>query len=716
MFSRVPAELKALNQWHCWLLRNGVKIPTQLDGTPAKSNDPETWSDFESAVDASQYQQGVAFEIAEPYTGIDLDNCLGPDGIRAWALPIVARLDGVAYGEISPSGNGIKFITHARKPDGAKCLHKIGEDKQQIECYDHARFWTITGDVWNQNDTIGDGQAVVDWICKEYLSGAKQKTSRIKQLPAPPRVTDTPLTQRAVAYVQTIPGTTKGNLRSSAFSLSGHLHSMVDEFGARLTDSEVLDLLRDWNQKNNPPLKDEELSEASINGRTNGTPRADKFPMIRLEEPAVDISGILYGSKPEALPAVEYPFPDECLKIPGLIGDIVSHNLATAHYPLPELAVASAIALMSSITGGKVEDRGARTNLFVIGLAPSGGGKDHGRKLNRVILRTAGGEKMVGPERIGSHAGIISAMAEQWNMLFQVDEIQHLAMAMQSKSSPHLVQIASVLMQIFSSADSIWTGDAYGDRRKVKTLHYPHLVLFGTAVPEGFWESMTEANLKGGLIGRCLVFESSKYVEYQDPADEDIPQSIIDRVATWLNLQTHTGNLSSYSEGGCPIKIRRNEDAHRRLHEHTVAISKRRMTEEPITAAIWSRAAEKTVKLALLFACSRCSPGYIPVIQLCDADLAIKLNNWITRRMLQQADRHVAASPFGQQVNEMRTLLRGKKGEWTMTEIARKTQKLKPRERTDILQTLMMSGCIHQSERETNGRTAMTFESIELSQ
>ena len=462
--------------------------------------------------------------------------------------------------------------------------------------------------------------------------------------------------------------------------------------------------------KNNPPLRDWELFEAAVNGRTNGTPRADKLPMIRIEEPAVVLSGILNGPK---LETVAESFPDECLKIPGLIGDIVAHNLATAHYPLPELAVASAIALMSSVTGGKVCDRGARSNLFVIGLAPSGGGKDHGRKLNRVILRAAGGEKMVGPERIGSHAGIISAMAEQWNMLFQVDEIQHLAMAMQSKSSPHLVQIASVLMQIFSSADSIWTGDAYGDRRKVKTLSYPHLVLFGTAVPEGFWESMTEANLKGGLIGRCLVFESSKYVEYQDPQDAEIPQLIIDRVATWLNLQTHTGNLSSYSEGGCPIKIRRNEDAHKRLHEHTVKISKRRMTEEPITAAIWSRAAEKTVKLALLFACSRCAPGFVPVIQLCDADLAIRLNNWITRRMLQQADRHVAASPFGQQVNEMRTLLRSKLEPWTMNEITRKTRGLKPRERNDILQTLILAGQILQGEKETGGRTATTFLAIE---
>jgi hypothetical protein len=716
VYERVPDELKALKRWMLWNYNSkGTKIPLRVGGSAGSSADPEAWSAFEIVVESSVYFQGIATVMQEPYTGVDLDNCFDESGnLRPWAIPIVARLDGFCYAEVSPSGLGIKFVTRARKPDGSRCLHKINPgvpDKQQIECYDHDRFWTVTGNIYNEQDTIGDGQAVIDWLCKHYLSGEQQQTAAVKHLPAPPRVTDTPLMQRAVAYVETIPGQAKGNLRNSAFSLSGHLHSMVDEFGARLTDSEVLDLLRDWNQRNNPPLKDDELKEASVNGRTNGTPRADKLPMIRIEhDPCVDLSGILNGKKRET---VSERFPVECLEIPGLIGEVVKDNLATAHYPLPELALASALALMSSITGGKVEDRGARTNLFIIGLAPSGGGKDHGRKLNRTILREAGGEEIVGPERIGSHAGIVSAMAEQWNTLFQIDEIQHLAMAMQNKSSPHLVQISSVLMQVYSSADSIWTGDAYGDRKKVKKLHFPHLVLYGTSVPEGFWESMTEQNLKGGLIGRCLVFESAHYVEYQDPQCGSVPKSIVDQAAWWLNLQTHSGNLAEHSGGSCPMKIMRTEEAHERLHDHALKISRRRMQEDTIPAAIWSRAAEKTIKLALLFACSRASHGHVPTISLEDADRAIRLNNWITRRMLQQAERHVANTPFGQQVNEMRTLLRSRDGEWTMSEITRKTRGLKPRDRNDILQTLMMSGCIEQGERETNGRTALVFRTAE---
>jgi len=716
-FENAPEELKRLRQWHVWKQTDKTKIPFQVNGSAAKSNDPETWTDFETAADCAPLFSGLAFEITEPYTGIDLDNCITEDGssFRDWAWPIIARLDGVAYAEISPSGTGVKFITRARKPEGFRCLHKINPgkaDKQQIECYDHDRFWTITGDVYASQTVIADGQQVVNWICQTYLSGQQEKKGTVKHEPAVPRVEASTLLQRALSYAESVPGETKGNLRNAAFSLSGHLHSFVDDFHARLTDDEVYHILCDWNKKNNPPLRDEELKEASVNGRTNGTPREDKAPTALIQQSHIHVNlDAILNTREAAITAVE-PFPIDCESLPGFLGDLIRYNLSTAHYPLPEVAMGAALSLLSALTGGKVSDRGARTNLMIICLALSGAGKDHGRKLNRKILRLCGGEKLIGPERIGSHAGILSALSEQWNMLFQVDEIHHLAMAMQDRSSPHLVQISSVLMQVFSSADDIWTGDAYGDRAKVKTLRYPHLVLHGTAVPQDFWEAMTEKNLTGGLIGRCLVFESSKYVDYQEPSDEPLPQSLIDQAAWWLQLQTCTGNLVDQQnpDGAHPLKIQRDEAAHKRLHEHAIKISKRRMTEEPITAAIWSRAAEKTVKLAMLFACSRASGKYIPVIQLEDAELAIRLNNWITRRILQQADRHVSGSPFGQMVNEMRTLLRSRSGEWSMREITRKTQKLKPKDRMDILNTLLQSGCILQTERETAGRTAVVFQ------
>lgn len=686
----------------------GTKIPIRIGGEAGSSTDSSCWCSFEMAVEASQYYQGIATVITDPYTGIDLDNCFTADGsFRDWALPIVARLDGVAYAEISPSGTGIKFLTRARKTPGSKCLCKFAEGpgKQQMEVYDSKRFWTITGNVYNGQEEIGDGQHVIDWICDTYLkSDQAEQKGTVKHDAAPPRMLPSSLMDRAKAYVEKVPGEKKGNLRNAAFKLSGHLHSLVDEFGNRLTDPEVHDLLRDWNQKNTPPLRDEELQEASINGRKNGTPRADKVPGL-IDLPVaqtfadVDISGILNQVRDEK------PFPLDCLEAPGLLGDLVKYNLATAHYPLPELALAGALALLSTVTGGKVAGLRARSNVYVIGLALSGGGKDHARKLNRQILMQCGAGELCGPERIGSHAGIVSALAENWLTLFQIDEINSLLATMKGSATtaPHLYNVASVLQQIYSSSDSCWQADAYGDRKKVKRLEYPHCVLYGTGIPDSFWKAISRENLTTGLVGRFLIFEHGTYADYQDPADLEIPEQITRRVQQWLDLQTHGGNLHGHG-GGHPKKMDVSLEAAVRLREHAIEISQKRKTEDPVRAAIWSRHAEKTNKLALLFACSRgCDPW--ETITIDDADRAVRLNNYLTRRMLVRAGLWIAENQTEADTLRMLRTIQ-ERPEWTQSELTRVTYWCKRRERQELLLSLLESGQVVIEERDGGkGRT-----------
>jgi hypothetical protein len=141
------------------------------------------------------------------------------------------------------------------------------------------------------------------------------------------------------------------------------------------------------------------------------------------------------------------------------------------------------------------------------------------------------------------------------------------------------------------------------------------------------------------------------------------------------------------------------------------------MSESPIRSAIWSRAAEKTNKLALLFACSRAEGEDWPTIQLEDADRAIRLNNWLTRRMLQAADRHVSGSEFERQVNQMRSLLLERPGGWwTMTEITRRTRKLTPKQRQEVLQTLLASELVASQVSEAATKPVTLWMSLENSE
>jgi len=273
-YRRVPTELKALRRWCRWSTVNGSKLPSQVNGAAAKSNDESTWTDFETVEPFDR----VATFLKEPYCGVDLDGCLDDSGkLKPWAVDLVARLSEVSYSEISPSGLGIKFITRARKPPGSRCVHKIGHGKQQIECYDHSRFWTVTGEVYASCDEIKDGQAVIDWLCREYLN---QHTNKVKT--PKPQQADA-LMQRAARWMKSVESADSGERNNKAFSTAGHLWAFVDDAGNRLSESQIAELMADWNSGNQPPLPEAELQRAIASARTNGTPRADKLPAGRGE-------------------------------------------------------------------------------------------------------------------------------------------------------------------------------------------------------------------------------------------------------------------------------------------------------------------------------------------------------------------------------------------------------------------------------------------------
>ena len=89
----LPEELKSLRELHQWVgyrfawnkknieakKQKPSKIPINpKTGKGAKSNDPSTWGTYEEAVQAVKrfHLDGVGFEFAEGYMGIDLDDVI----------------------------------------------------------------------------------------------------------------------------------------------------------------------------------------------------------------------------------------------------------------------------------------------------------------------------------------------------------------------------------------------------------------------------------------------------------------------------------------------------------------------------------------------------------------------------------------------------------------------------------------------------------------
>ncbi|EJN57314.1 phage NrS-1 polymerase family protein [Halogranum rubrum] len=183
----IPEELVERPQWVCWrrAKRDGkaTKIPVVPGvGSFASSTDPETWGDFETACDYLERGRadGVGFVFTEddPIVGVDLDDCRDSESgdTDDDAQDIITRLD--SYTEVSPSGTGYHVLIQGSLPEGRNRRGKI-------ECYDKARFFTVTGDrVTGTPTAVSQRQDALEVIHHEYIA-----EESIQATDSPTRVT-----------------------------------------------------------------------------------------------------------------------------------------------------------------------------------------------------------------------------------------------------------------------------------------------------------------------------------------------------------------------------------------------------------------------------------------------------------------------------------------------------------------------------------------------
>lgn len=705
----LPHELAERKQWVCWRDENGRKIPYQPNGTHAKSNDPTTWSTLADCQAAQGFSGiGYVFAADDLFCGIDLDGCYNEGELTDWAADILGAFD-AAYQEISPSGKGIKIWFRGKLPDGRGRKHVIAPG-QAIEVYDRGRYFTFTGRSLDPDqNTVGDCQDALDAILTRYWPAPV--ASPVPSLPSGGLDT----LERAAKYLERVPPAVSGQdghgqtIRVAAILVRGFCLSIDQATRA----------IQGWNARCQPPWNEKEIAHKLADADKREGERGWLLNGHAYTGPDAELSQLLASLRDsEPKPARERydgrKFPADCLQPPGLLGEIVRFNLRTALFPQPELALAGALALLGTITGRKVQDhRRTRTNVYCLGLAASGSGKEHARSVNKEILARAceKSARMLGPEGIASSAGMVAFVQSQPAILFQLDEIGRLLETMRDpKRAPHLFKIGSVLMQLESNSHCLWVGDAYANQKQTPTINQPHACLYGTTIPRGFWESLTEENVSEGLLGRMLVFEAgSRYVDIGTPESMLPGSEILDPVRWWSEYQPG-GNLAGESNGTPqPITAVYKPDATSRISGHFAEICRRRNSEDDTRAALWSRTTGKTAKLALLLACSREVVGPLITIQLDDVERAIAISNWLTRRMIYQAYRHVSRNEReGNHKRVLRLLTNG----LTKSELTRKTQWLSRRDRDEIVNELIECGEVEAVEEKIAKTTVTRLKSV----
>jgi putative DNA primase/helicase len=140
-------SLKALPQWVVWryevVNERKTKVPYQITGYKAASDNPRTWTTYQNATRAKGFD-GVGVMFANGLCGIDLDH--HTDGQNDYILdgqPTPTALEWICaiptYWEVSPSGAGLHALAFGSLPTGRR-----QDDRQGAAFYDTHRFFTVT--------------------------------------------------------------------------------------------------------------------------------------------------------------------------------------------------------------------------------------------------------------------------------------------------------------------------------------------------------------------------------------------------------------------------------------------------------------------------------------------------------------------------------------------------------------------------------------------
>lgn len=169
-YENIPNELQSLKQWglfqKIWQPERNkyTKIPhNALNGGAGKSNDPSTWVDFKTALEALKTYQmdGLAFFFANGYVGLDIDH-IGDelDKFRSGDYQENTVSQAItmtkSYMEVSISGSGIHAIFKGKIPGTRR-------RKGNVEMYDSGRFFALTG------NTIGQYQKEVNVVTTDVM-------------------------------------------------------------------------------------------------------------------------------------------------------------------------------------------------------------------------------------------------------------------------------------------------------------------------------------------------------------------------------------------------------------------------------------------------------------------------------------------------------------------------------------------------------------------
>ena len=455
--------------------------------------------------------------------------------------------------------------------------------------------------------------------------------------------------------------------------------------------------------KCNPPLDHDEVETIcrSICGYAVLTPEQEEMAS-RGEEAYQNLMRSWNQKRQDALKhrksdIKRTPPPERFIPDHGLARRIYDWIMAGSRYQLPYLAMAATVSFLSVLIGQKwVGHTGLKPNVYMVGMAPSGGGKDFARGRIDMLAHRCGLDNLIGGARIASGAALVSAIEENPVHLYQLDEFGLMLQLMTDKNaSGHKKELMDLMMQIYT-CDGVFRGTDYADRKLKKRtpIENPIVSIYGTTTPTEFYRSLSTSCGDNGFLGRMIYIDGGEDVK--DASRFPVPPPIELMAAVKDFYEKTEGNMENQGHAQaramkCPPDI---NAAWNKLEDDL------RKSGDEITQPIYRRAHANIMKLAMIFSLSEGSAD----ITVDSYTIARDIVLWSLDTIIDGMHQHVADSDTERDSKKIEKVIRdgGKNGVST-TELFRKTRSIKKMDRENIMNDLGAAGIIWQETIKHDG-------------
>ncbi|WP_337187565.1 bifunctional DNA primase/polymerase [Phenylobacterium sp.] len=394
------------------------------------------------------------------------------------------------------------------------------------------------------------------------------------------------------------------------------------------------------------------------------------------------------------------------LKLPGMIGDTVRWITLHAFFDQPELALLNVLAFAGACMGRRyASPLDTRTNIYLVGIAGTGQGKDFSRKMIQGLAARAELSAFVGGNAIRSGSGLAREMESRASQIMMLDEFGMFLTALSDpKTMPYLRETSKLLMEFYSASNGSYNHGSYGDAKlKPIVLHQPNLCIYGTTTLSSYVPALRKGAIESGDLNRFIVVPSTVEVtvkRHVPPIEYPAPL-----VEAWKRLELSSedglGAANSCSVVGRIRRVEWGIGVEDEVYQMRVEQLERIKKEGP-TGALWARYAENAIKVAMIFAIARDTAE--PVVTIADLDIGKSIVGRSIRYMEELATEHMAETEHEANGHEMLRFIRsqGTAGV-SRSSLLRRFRRLKRKDIDELICSLQEQGVMEPFDAAPTG-------------